>query len=50
MAEQDRIPVPHCPHCTAELPGIGLCSWSHATWMIFCVYCYAYDCQITFHN
>jgi hypothetical protein len=46
-AEQIEVPIPHCPHCDAELPGIGLYNWSHGIWGIFCVYCP--DCLKTIH-
>lgn len=41
------IPTPHCPHCDAELPGVGLFNWQSGPWIIFCVYCG--DCRKTIH-
>lgn len=41
------IPVPHCPHCDADLPGVALYSWHHGIWLILCIYCT--DCLKTIH-
>ncbi len=43
----DVIPIPCCPHCDAEPPGIGLYNWQHGAWVIFCVYCT--DCLKIIH-
>jgi len=45
--DQVAVPTPHCPHCNAELPAIGLYNWMHDAWVILCVYCT--DCKKTLH-
>jgi hypothetical protein len=48
-AENEEIPLPRCPHCSAELPGVGLFNWQSGVWLIFCVYCPNLDCRKTIH-
>jgi hypothetical protein len=45
--EEETIPLPLCPHCNADLPGVGLFNWQHGIWVIFCVYCP--ECRRTIH-
>jgi hypothetical protein len=48
MAEPiPSIPAPHCPHCDAELPGVGLFNWQYGIWLILGVYCP--DCRKALH-
>ena len=30
---------PRCPHCAAELPGLGCFNWSQPPWIILAVFC-----------
>jgi hypothetical protein len=32
-------PIPKCPHCEAELPGVGIFNWQAGAVMIISVYC-----------
>jgi hypothetical protein len=39
------VPLPCCPHCGAELPGLGLFNWNAGSWMILAVYCSSSICR-----
>jgi hypothetical protein len=42
------MPAPHCPHCDAELVGMGLFNWQQGNWIILCAYCS--DCLKIIHT
>lgn len=39
------IPLPRCPHCCAELDGVGCFNWAHPSGAIICVYCPNLECR-----
>jgi hypothetical protein len=47
ISDATNNPIPHCPHCDVELPGLGLFNWAAGVWMILCVYCS--HCQKILH-
>lgn len=47
MHDETTNPIPCCPYCEEEMPGLGLFNWQAGVWMILSVYCPA--CRRVLH-
>lgn len=47
MSKAPDLPIPTCPHCSADLATVGYYNWRAAGWIILCVYCPHSTCRKT---
>lgn len=45
QSNTEPMPLPCCPYCAAEIPGLALFHWQCGPWVIMCCYCPNQECR-----
>jgi len=38
-AKPSQLPIPRCPHCSAEMPAVNYFNWAADPWIVLAIYC-----------